>query len=375
MIRQAVIWSCCLLVLGLWISPSLTQAAADSNAYLTISVKSSPAATCSTSLTIKQRYWVDLFQNPSFEQSSRTCTFPAAYLSFYSEGNTIHYLADEQGCIFDATGQQQLKISHNTRRKLQAYLQLLKKKHYGELLPWEEVQTLLPRKATFEIIDLETGLRFRAQRRAGSKHADVQPLTRHDTKIMKEIYQGKWSWKRRAILVHIDNRLIAASMHGMPHGRGALRNGFPGHFCVHFLESTTHRTQTLDPTHQLMVYKAAGQLAEYLSKADPYDLVDIFIMALNQHDQYLLQQLLPPDEQTKWGVFFNNWADLQYVYKVSKLEKKPAHDLLYLEVPVKIQLYWKNRGKDTRQLTFTLMRPSPAERWSVDCDLLSSGKS
>ena len=42
--------------------------------------------------------------------------------------------------------------------------------------------------------------------------------------------------KRRAIIVLIDeNQIIAASMYGrMPHGAGALQNGFPGHFCVHF---------------------------------------------------------------------------------------------------------------------------------------------
>ena len=62
-----------------------------------------------------------------------------------------------------------------------------------EMLPWEEVNEILPKFSKFEVIDVETGLRFSVQRRAGSKHADVQPLTRKDTKIMKEIYQGKWS--------------------------------------------------------------------------------------------------------------------------------------------------------------------------------------
>ena len=57
---------------------------------------------------------------------------------------------------------------------------------------------------------------------------------------MKTIYNGKWSWKRRAILIITHDQLLAASMHGMPHGAGALKNGFPGHFCVHFYGSTTH---------------------------------------------------------------------------------------------------------------------------------------
>ena len=52
--------------------------------------------------------------------------------------------------------------------------------------------------------------------------------------MMKKIYHNQWSWKRRAIIVLIDHQMIAASMHGMPHGAGALQNDFPGHFCVHF---------------------------------------------------------------------------------------------------------------------------------------------
>lgn len=61
---------------------------------------------------------------------------------------------------------------------------------------------------------METGLQFQVQRRAGKNHADVQPLTKQDTAVMKQIYQGKWSWKRRAILVRKDDQFLAASMHG-----------------------------------------------------------------------------------------------------------------------------------------------------------------
>ena len=51
---------------------------------------------------------------------------------------------------------------------------------------------------------------------------------------MKEIY-GEWSWERRAIIVVVGGRRIAASMAGMPHGAGLIKdNDFPGHFCVHF---------------------------------------------------------------------------------------------------------------------------------------------
>src|SRR4051812_12153438 len=70
-----------------------------------------------------------------------------------------------------------------------------------EMLPWEEVNKLIPKKTTFTIIDVETGLTFTVQRRAGTQHADVQPLTTKDTQMMKKIYHNKWSWNRRAIII------------------------------------------------------------------------------------------------------------------------------------------------------------------------------
>ena len=88
---------------------------------------------------------------------------------------------------------------------------------------------------------------------------------------MKEIYGGKWSWKRRAIIVIHQDQWIAASMHGMPHGAGALENDFPGHFCIHFYGSKTHRTNSMDLSHKLMILKAAGKLQEYVNNADPFE--------------------------------------------------------------------------------------------------------
>lgn len=39
---------------------------------------------------------------------------------------------------------------------------------YGEMITWEEVKEIIPRKSTFQVIDLETGMSFEVQRRAGS---------------------------------------------------------------------------------------------------------------------------------------------------------------------------------------------------------------
>ena len=46
-----------------------------------------------------------------------------------------------------------------------------------KMTQWEEVNEILPKYSKFTVVDMETGLEFRVQRRAGSNHADVQPLT------------------------------------------------------------------------------------------------------------------------------------------------------------------------------------------------------
>lgn len=109
------------------------------------------------------------------------------------------------------------------------------------------------------ITDVETGLQWREQRRGGTNHADVQPLTKEDTKKLKKAYGGKWAWTRRAIWVTIDGVTYAASMNGMPHGSGKIKNNnFDGHHCIHFTNSRTHGTNKVCPNHQKMINKASS---------------------------------------------------------------------------------------------------------------------
>jgi len=127
----------------------------------------------------------------------------------------------------------------------------------AELLHWDVAKTIFTARAT--IIDCATGLSFQVQRRGGHNHADAEPLTAADTAILKQIYDGKWSWSRRAVIVLVGDRRIAASINGMPHGGCLIKdNNFDGHFCVHFLGSRTHASALLDPDHQRMVNVAAG---------------------------------------------------------------------------------------------------------------------
>lgn len=179
----------------------------------------------------------------------------------------LHLTHDQR--IFDLAAGQELFLDRLARETLDKYVLQLREQRFGELLHWKEASQLVGNRQIFTIIDLETGLSWRTQRRAGSRHADIQPLTKEDTAIMKAAYGGAWSWDRRAVIVEAGGRRIAASINGMPHGSGALVNNFPGHHCLHFLSSMTHGGRNADPVHQLMVHKAAGLLHEYLDELEP----------------------------------------------------------------------------------------------------------
>lgn len=125
-----------------------------------------------------------------------------------------------------------------------------------EMIDWSSVDGMFPRKTTAKVTDVVTGKTFTVIRYGGSLHADVEPATANDTVIMKEIYTD-WSWTRRAIIVELGGKRIAASMNGMPHGGQIVYgNNFDGHFCIHFLNSRTHGGNNLDANHQAMVQAA-----------------------------------------------------------------------------------------------------------------------
>jgi hypothetical protein len=235
-----------------------------------------------------------------------------------------------------------------------------------EILPWDIANQILPKGTTFTVIDVETGLQFRVQRRAGNKHADVQPLTRKDTQIMKKIYNGRWSWDRRAIIALVDDQMIAASMHGMPHGAGAIKNGFPGHFCIHFWGSTTHRSSNMDLAHKLMILKAGGKIDDYLNNIDPYELINIFSIAVNHHDKQLLELTVAKNKNR--SQLNKVIRDLTY-FRITNISLLPVEDIneqVLIEVPVEVEFYKINKGRDKKVMHFIIRRDSLLDRWYID---------
>ena len=131
---------------------------------------------------------------------------------------------------------------------------------FGELLDWwTEAQYFWPIGSDARIIDFKTGKSFMARRTVGAFHADVEPLTAEDARIMQEIWGG-WSWNTRPVMVEVKGRRLAASANGMPHSIQTItNNNFNGHFCIHFLNSTRHSDNLVQADHQQNIRIAAGQ--------------------------------------------------------------------------------------------------------------------
>lgn len=125
-----------------------------------------------------------------------------------------------------------------------------------ESLKWFGNEDTIPKGAKVVIKDVYTGKTFNAVRWSGASHMDTQPASKEDTAVLKSIYGGSWSWKRRPILVKYNGHVYAASMNGMPHGTTTIDNDFGGHFCVHFTGSKTHGTDKVDSDHQSCVQTA-----------------------------------------------------------------------------------------------------------------------
>ncbi|WP_228353965.1 peptidoglycan-binding domain-containing protein [Variimorphobacter saccharofermentans] len=157
----------------------------------------------------------------------------------------------------------------------------------GALDWFKKVKYIWDRGEDAVVTDVDTGKSFKVRRTYGTNHADVEPLTKADSKIIKEIWGG-FGWERRAVTVEIGNYLLAASMTSMPHagvdsapagkyvsgrsagyGRGTnldavKNNGVSGVMDIHFLNSRTHTTNVKQKSQQDMVKKAAKYIENRL---------------------------------------------------------------------------------------------------------------
>lgn len=244
-----------------------------------------------------------------------------------------------------------------------------KARQYGRLLRWREADRIFYRNCVFTVQDIETGLTFRVQRRAGQDHADVQPLTREDSKAMKLIYGGKWSWKRRAIVVRAGEERVAASMNGMPHGGdGIPDNGFSGHFCIHFLDSTTHKSDVPDVAHQMMVYKAAGQARAFTNDATPELLAESLVHAMNEGDPGWVRLLTEGLELNKQDEALRKMGTLAAVRSAALPRQDNAADsadALVTPLAWSVDLYPSEGGRRRATWSMRYIRTSFISPWQL----------
>lgn len=126
-----------------------------------------------------------------------------------------------------------------------------------ELLEWEKASQVLAIGKVAKVTDVYTGESFYIKRFSGANHADVEPLTKNDTRIMNQIWGGP-TWNTRPIIVEVDGRRLAAAMHNMPHDVQTITdNDYNGHTCIHFLGSTKHNNGQAWPEMQRDVQIAA----------------------------------------------------------------------------------------------------------------------
>ncbi len=348
-------WMGILLAL-LWLHAPVTAAARPAD-ELIIKIQASPAASHVTSYRVKDAASLARqILNGQLLPARGQPELPRARIVIGKR----EYVLDSLSRLYDARRNRQVLLTAEALRRLEMFTSQAEAVHYGRPLVWEQVRQSFRRMSYGTVVDMETGESFRVQRRAGSRHADVQPVTSADTKTMKRIYQGEWSWRRRAILLIVGDKRYAASMNGMPHGAGAIAgNDFPGHFCIHFAGSTTHQRRQVDPGHQLMVQKSSGTLRQAILQAEPTQLVHLFLTALHEQDLAALRM-------TTNGCPLPFHPEAIETFSPPKISEPGESAALFAaEVPVTIDYLDKRRGRQKERWIFTVSRSSPLERWVI----------
>lgn len=233
---------------------------------------------------------------------------------------------------------------------------------YGEFVAWNQAKNIFKKYDKAKVTDFETKQSFWVQRRAGSLHADVQPLTAKDSAVMKNIYSGKWSWKRRAVIVEAGGRRLAASMNGMPHGAGAISgNDFNGHFCIHFRDSKLHSNRD-DLAHQIMTWKAAGVAEEMLSKETPQRIMEVTLKYLEQGDYPTAAQLMGISEKSSLYKQLGS-IDWLVVSKYDKPTQEGERNIFKVYFSYKIH---KGRTFNNKPVTIHLIKGAGPIPWKIE---------
>lgn len=359
------------LLLTLALSWMLFQPSANAdaarNSKVVLTVMTSPESNMKTDLAIMNSDSIEKMIQKAERTHAAYIPITDTFLTVQSKGIESAYALDQEGDLYEAKTREKLEIRDSMKGKLLKYADRARLEHYGKLTEWDIAKDIIPKKAKFTVIDLETGLSFQVQRRAGNKHADVQPLTKEDTAVMKQIYNGKWSWDRRAILVKADHHQLAASMHGMPHGGdGIPDNNFSGHFCIHFLGSSTHGKGNIDPEHQFMVRKAAGVLDDFLIAATPYQVMETFVLSYEMKQAQFMRMSFFDPNSSQLQNFLKDMHGITGIRKKFNYNEKDFSNSLTMDIPIELGIFRQGQRERRLMFTFQMKRETLSKPWKID---------
>lgn len=158
----------------------------------------------------------------------------------------------------------------------------INKERYADLINYKEALEILKENTEAEVLDIDTNKTYKIKRVIGGFNtlADVETLTKEDTETLLQTAGGKWNIKRRAVIVTVGNKKIAASIVPFEHsgseqkkygdiidnrsgstGTGinldSIRgNNMIGVVDIYFFNSLTPGINRVDERHQEMVMKA-----------------------------------------------------------------------------------------------------------------------
>jgi hypothetical protein len=209
-----------------------------------------------------------------------------------SRRETREYVFANPQVIFDIRKGQTFKTSEELNRILQiALYELHRRSPFGELLDWEEVTQRFRIGDEAQVRDLDSGKIFSVRRTGGYNHAEVEPIGERDSVIVKMLYGGQWSWKRRAVVVELNGLKIAGSLVGMPQGQDNIGdNDCDGSLGLFFPGRTVERNVNL--SHLVMIWKAAGKTLEKLQGLSPEKTILVLFTFLDQGDRESVQKMI-----------------------------------------------------------------------------------
>lgn len=133
---------------------------------------------------------------------------------------------------------------------------------------------------------------------------------------------------------------------------------------MHFLGSTTHKTDKMDFSHKLMIYKAAGHLKEYLEQMNPTDIALAYTAGIKEKDTTVLQYISTKQE---WS---NELAPIENIKinRLQQLDQQQFVQALQIKLPIEWNIYVKNEKTRRIKKELLIIRSSPLEPWKVIVD-------